>query len=93
MATIRFGSKSYQLPGSRLARMVLGVLLIIGGILGFLPVVGFWMIPLGLIVLSFDSPRVRRWRREFEVKWLRWYRERHKTKGADGENNMGPQKK
>lgn len=35
-------------------RKVAGIMLIIFGVLGFLPIVGFWMIPLGLIVLSAD---------------------------------------
>ena len=70
MATIRFGNKSISLPGSVLFRRVLGVLLIIGGIFGFLPVIGFWMAPLGLLVLSYDSHIVRRWRRRKEVWWF-----------------------
>ena len=37
-----------------LLRKIIGIMLIILGFLGFLPVVGFWMIPLGLIVLSAD---------------------------------------
>ncbi|MCA0869680.1 hypothetical protein LCL97_02470 [Seohaeicola saemankumensis] len=42
-------------------RLLLGVLLIIGGILGFLPVLGFWMIPLGLAVAALDvRPMLRR---------------------------------
>jgi hypothetical protein len=32
---------------------------------GFLPVLGFWMIPLGLLILSLDLPLVRRWRRSW----------------------------
>jgi hypothetical protein len=38
---------------------------------GFLPVLGFWMIPLGLLVLSVDLPIVRRWRRQLTVWWHR----------------------
>jgi hypothetical protein len=56
------------LPANRYARLGLGLLLIAGGILGFLPILGFWMIPLGLLVLSFDLPQVRRWRRRFVVR-------------------------
>ncbi len=41
-------------------RVVAGVLLVIGGLLGFLPVLGFWMIPLGVGLLSVDFPWVRR---------------------------------
>ncbi len=66
---IRLGSKEFKLPKSQLARMTIGVLLIIGGILGFLPILGFWMIPLGLLVLSHDLPSVRRWRRNLTLKW------------------------
>jgi len=47
------------------------MLLVIGGILGFLPILGFWMIPLGLLVLSIDLPMVRRWRRNMTVWWGR----------------------
>jgi hypothetical protein len=63
MRSIRFGNKTMALPASRLARMGIGAALILGGFLGFLPILGFWMIPLGLIVLSIDVPIVRRWRR------------------------------
>lgn len=38
----------------RIARTALGILLILGGILGFFPVLGFWMIPLGLVILAAD---------------------------------------
>ena len=40
--------------------MTAGVLLILFGLVGFLPVVGFWMLPLGIIVLSFDVAPIRR---------------------------------
>jgi hypothetical protein len=62
---IKFGNKTIALPASRMARMGIGIALILGGILGFLPILGFWMVPLGLIVLSIDIPAVRRWRRQF----------------------------
>ncbi len=65
MAVIRFGNKTYRLPGSRIVRFALGVFLIAGGILGFLPILGFWMVPLGLLILSADSARIRR----LEVWW------------------------
>lgn len=43
-------------------RLFLGILLIIGGILGFLPILGFWMIPLGVMVAAMDIRLYRRWR-------------------------------
>jgi hypothetical protein len=60
----------------RWLRLVVGVLLILCGILGFLPILGFWMLPLGLLVLSYDLPSIRRRRRQFEVWWLRRWRAR-----------------
>lgn len=60
-----------KLPESRIVRLGLGVALIIGGLLGFLPVVGFWMLPLGLAVLSVDIPWVRRQRRKVAIWWGR----------------------
>lgn len=52
-------------------RRATGAALIGGGMLGFLPVLGFWMIPLGLVVLSVDSHPIRRHRRRAEVWWGR----------------------
>ena len=67
--SVRIGSYTLPLPRSRLLRIVIGVLLMIGGLFAFLPLLGVWMIPLGMLVLSIDVPIVRRWRRRFAV-WL-----------------------
>ncbi len=64
--------RSYALPKSRFARLSIGIALVFGGILGFLPVLGFWMIPLGLLILSQDIPVVRRFRRKIWSKFNRW---------------------
>ena len=45
-------------------RSVLGILLIGGGVLGFLPILGFWMIPAGLALIALDIPPSRRWLRK-----------------------------
>ena len=37
-------------------RIPLALLLIAGGLVGFLPVLGFWMVPLGLLLLALDIP-------------------------------------
>ncbi|MDR9393433.1 hypothetical protein [Roseovarius sp. SYSU LYC5161] len=42
-------------------RLLAGILLIIGGVLGFLPVVGFWMLPLGLALAALDIVPILRW--------------------------------
>ncbi|MDK3073856.1 hypothetical protein QO034_12100 [Sedimentitalea sp. JM2-8] len=60
MARFLVRTRSRVPPGLRL---VLGLLLIAGGIVGFLPVLGFWMIPLGVMVAALDvKPLVRRFR-------------------------------
>jgi hypothetical protein len=43
----------------RLVRVPLGILMIFAGFLGFLPVLGFWMLPLGLLLLAVDLPRLQ----------------------------------
>lgn len=64
---IRFGKRRIALPANRILRIGLGLGLIVLGLLGFLPVLGFWMVPLGIIVLSVDFALMRRMRRKGEV--------------------------
>ncbi len=45
---------SIRRPGARLVRIPLAILLILGGIFSFLPVLGIWMLPLGLLLLALD---------------------------------------
>jgi hypothetical protein len=61
---ISIGSRHFHLPHSRAARIGIGAALIIGGILGFLP-----MIPLGLFILSQEFGWIRRMRRRLQVWW------------------------
>ncbi len=46
-------------PGWALARAAVGLFFIIAGFLGFLPILGFWMIPLGLVLLAIDIPALQ----------------------------------
>jgi hypothetical protein len=75
---ISIGRFSVKVPASRTLRIALGIGLIIGGLLGFLPILGFWMLPLGLLLLSIDFHFARRFRRRIEVWWGR--RKRAKKK-------------
>jgi purine-cytosine permease-like protein len=59
------------MPRSRILRIAIGALLIVFGILGFLPVLGFWMVPLGLFVISHEFAMARRYRRRTVVWWER----------------------
>ncbi|MDJ0628769.1 MAG: hypothetical protein QNJ44_10955 [Rhodobacter sp.] len=51
-------ARRYLPPG---VRFVVGLLLIAGGLLGFLPVLGFWMLPLGVAIAALDVMPVWRW--------------------------------
>jgi hypothetical protein len=58
------------LTAPRLTRIAVGFLLVVAGFFGFLPVLGYWMIPLGIIVVLFDVPWIRElWRRS-----RRWWK-------------------
>jgi hypothetical protein len=49
-------------------RSIAGVLFIIGGCFGFLPILGFWMIPVGVMLIMLDLPVLRH-------KVIRWMNE------------------
>ena len=71
-------------PSARLIRIPLGILLILGGIFSFLPVLGIWMLPLGLLLLALDlmflqgpvNSAILRGTR----KWTTWRRARRDKK-------------
>lgn len=61
-------------PSSRLVRFPLAILLVLGGLLSFLPILGLWMLPLGLVLIAQDIPPLQKpvarllgW---LERKWL-----------------------
>ncbi|SDG50986.1 hypothetical protein [Pelagibacterium luteolum] len=58
----RFAMVIYILrqPWAMLIRIPLGILLVIGGLLAFLPILGLWMLPLGLLLLAIDLPFLQR---------------------------------
>lgn len=55
----------------RWLRRGIAVLFLVGGLLGFLPVLGYWMLPLGLALLAVDVPAARRLNRLLRVWWGR----------------------
>ena len=67
-------------PSSRLVRIPLAILLILGGIFSFLPVLGIWMLPLGLLLFAQDVPFLQKPMAKLlgliERKWI----ERQRTK-------------
>lgn len=80
-ATIRW----LQARRARLVRVPLALFFIIGGVFSFLPFLGVWMLPFGLMLLAVDLPILRapvagaivRMRRRIEV-WRRWFRGRRR---------------
>ena len=72
-------------PSGRWVRIPIAIVLVIAGFIGFLPVLGFWMIPLGLLLIAQDVPFLQRpflraieWA---ERKWKdlrRWWKKRRK---------------
>lgn len=42
-------------------RLLVAILLILGGVFWFLPVLGIWMLPLGFILLAAEVPLWKRW--------------------------------
>ncbi|WP_046862772.1 hypothetical protein [Microvirga massiliensis] len=75
-------------PSSRGFRIPLGILLVIGGFAGFLPILGFWMLPLGLLLLALDVPIMRRPTRQALVwadrRWAQWRRRWNGRRGVSG---------
>lgn len=60
-------------PKRHTLRVVLGIFFLLGGVFSFLPVLGLWMLPLGLILLAQDNPTCRRW----TARLLGWAARRH----------------
>jgi hypothetical protein len=74
--SVNFLGKRIPVPSNVFLRVGLGLLAVAGGLLGFLPVLGFWMLPLGLLILSIDFPPIRRFRRRATVKIVGWLKRR-----------------
>jgi hypothetical protein len=50
-------------------RSLVGVLFLIGGVFWFLPILGLWMFPVGLLLIALDIPAFRRPARQWLLKW------------------------
>jgi hypothetical protein len=60
-------------PSRRWLRIPASLLLIVGGMLAFLPILGVWMLPLGLALLAEDAPPLR----SLRSRILDWVERRH----------------
>lgn len=81
-ASVRRPIRWLREPSARWLRIPIGVLLILGGIFSILPLLGLWMLPLGLLLLAQDIPFLRRPTRRAlvwaEKRWLRWRESRRR---------------
>ena len=59
-------------PHMHLVRIPLAILLLLGGVFSFLPILGVWMLPLGLLVLAVDVPPLKRPVGDAIVRLQRW---------------------
>jgi hypothetical protein len=73
-------------PSSFAVRLAVAILLILGGIFSFLPILGIWMLPLGLLLIAQDIPFLQKplvaaftW---VEAKW-KWLRTKWGSSTAD----------
>lgn len=73
-------------PSSRWVRIPIGLLLMLGGVFSILPLLGLWMLPLGLLLLVQDVPFLRRPTRRalfcIEHRWKHWRRRRRQSRSA-----------
>ena len=83
--TIRLFGRRIPMPQSRALRVSLGAVLVVFGLLGFLPVLGFWMIPLGLVVISHEFAMARRYRRRTVLWWKRRRKPRCRNRDDTGD--------
>src|SRR5215204_5413713 len=68
--------RSLRHPDARWMRVPAGMLLVLGGVFSILPVLGIWMLPLGLMLIAYDIPALRRPVGGFTIwatrKWVSW---------------------
>jgi len=79
-------------PSSKLTRIPLALLLMLGGVFSILPVLGLWMLPLGMLLIAQDVPVLEKpvarslgW---LERKWIE--RERKKQIEKERLKNIDP---
>jgi hypothetical protein len=70
---VRIMARRVRQPSAIWVRWTAGILLICGGLLSFLPILGLWMLPLGLMLLADDIPPLR----SLRSRLLDWVERRH----------------
>jgi hypothetical protein len=75
--------RTLRQPSRRWLRIAMGILLTLGGVLWFLPIVGLWMLPIALVLLADDVPMLR----SLRSRVLDWVEHRRPEWLADGSSS------
>lgn len=65
-------------PHLVLLRVPMAILFILGGFFWFLPVVGLWMLPIGLLLLAVDLPMLRPRVAAWMIRLRHWLRSKRR---------------
>ena len=75
------GMARLRSPRWRITRKLAAAALIAGGFLGVLPILGFWMMPLGLLLLAIDIPALQGPVAAMTIRGRRWVQKfRHRKR-------------
>lgn len=72
MPFLRKPSRALMRRGWGVVRIPFALLMIAGGMLSFLPVLGIWMLPLGLLFLAVDVPLLQKPMSGSFIRLRRW---------------------
>ncbi len=67
-------------PSARLVRIPFGVVMVFGGVLSFLPILGIWMLPFGLMLLAIDVPPLQGPVAVVIIRGQRWWELRRRRR-------------
>lgn len=68
MRRANFWGRRKLAPG---VRTVVGLAFVLGGVFWWLPILGLWMLPVGLVLIALDIPGLRKPVSRWLDKWLR----------------------
>lgn len=68
-----------QSDRAALIRLPIAVLLTLGGLMWFLPVLGIWMLPAGIFLLAIDIPALQAPVSAWSIRARRWWARRRRA--------------
>lgn len=64
-------------------RLPIALVLVLGGMLWFLPILGLWMLPAGLFLLAIDVPALQAPVSAWSIRARRWWARRRRKRQGD----------